>query len=353
MTRLLSYIATPADAGRRLDALLAARGLYASRSAAARAVEEGSVFVNGETVAKKRAVEAGDTIVYREEDAPAPGPVAGQPIDLDIRYEDDDVIVLSKQAGLVCHPSADHDDGTLVNALVHHCGAGNLCNVQGEDDRLGIVHRLDRDTTGLMLAAKTDAAGEALMAAIRDRSVDRRYLALVHGRIAHDTGMIDAPIARAVNERTRMAVRDAPSAREAVTTLRVLERFEPGLRDDGFTLVDCKLFTGRTHQIRVHLEYAKHPLAGEPVYRAGAPKDPSADLGLDRQFLHSFKLAFAHPRTGEELEFADALPVDLQRALDSLAGRSEGRTRAGDEVFSLLGGAPRPCLEGIPAQPVP
>ncbi len=244
--------------------------------------------------------------------------------------------MLSKQVGLVRHPSVDHDDGTLVNALIYHCGAENLCNVQGEDDRLGIVHRLDRDTSGLMLAAKTDEAGYALMEDIRARAVDRRYLALVHGVIPHDTGMVDAPIARAEKERTRMAVRDVPSARDAVTTFRVLERFEHGPRDDGYSLIDCKLFTGRTHQIRVHMEYAKHPLAGEPVYRSRAPKDPAADLGLERQFLHSFQLAFTHPATGEELSFADNLPADLQAALDSLADRSRGRTEAGEEVFELL-----------------
>ena len=344
MSRMLSYGATAADEGQRLDALLAARGLYPSRSAAARAVDEGLVFVNGEAVAKKRLVTAGDTIVYQVEEAVAPGPLSGQPIELDIRFEDDDLIVLSKQAGLVCHPSVDHDDGTLVNALIHHCGPDNLCNVQGEDDRLGIVHRLDRDTSGLMLAAKTDAAGYALMSDIRDRAVDRRYLALVHGVIAHDTGMIDAPIARAEKERTRMAVRDVPSAREAVTTFRVLERFEHGPRDDGYTLIDCKLFTGRTHQIRVHLEYAKHPLVGDPAYTAGAPSAPAAGLGLDRQFLHSFQLAFEHPVTGESLRFADNLPADFQGALDGLAPRSMGRTQAGEEVLELLEGAPRPAL---------
>lgn len=326
MTRLLSHTVAPEDAGQRLDAFLAAHGLYASRSAAARAVDEGAVFVNGASVPKKYAVVAGDTIVYQVDEAPTPGPVVGQPIDLDIRYEDEHLLVLSKQAGLVCHPSVDHDDGTLVNALIYHCGAENLCNVQGEDDRLGIVHRLDRDTTGLMLAAKDDATGYALMADIRDRAVDRRYLALVHGIVAHDTGMIDAPIARSANERTRMAVRDIPSAREAVTTFRVLERFEHGPHDDGYTLVDCKLFTGRTHQIRVHMQYAKHPLVGDPVYTAHTPKDPAANLGLERQFLHSFQLAFTHPMTGEELHFHDDLPQDLQEVLDTLSDRSLGKT---------------------------
>ena len=346
MARMLSYSATALDAGERLDSLLAARACFASRSAAARAIESGNVFVNGANVVKKYAVAAGDVIVYQEEEEVEAGPVTGQPIDLDIRFEDDDLIVLSKQIGLVCHPSVDHADGTLVNALIYHCGADHLCNVQGEDDRLGIVHRLDRDTSGLMLAAKTDAAGYALMEDIRDRAVDRHYLALVHGVIAPDTGMIDAPIARSANERTRMAVRDVPSARDAVTTFRVLERFEPRQHDDGYTLIDCKLFTGRTHQIRVHMQYAKHPLVGDPVYTANGPKDARAQLGLKRQFLHSFRVRFIHPETSEELEFADNLPRDLDEALRSLDGRSRGMTDAGREVAALLADAPRPSVEG-------
>lgn len=346
MARMLSYSATALDAGERLDSLLAARACFASRSAAARAIESGNVFVNGANVVKKYAVAAGDVIVYQEEEEVEAGPVTGQPIDLDIRFEDDDLIVLSKQIGLVCHPSVDHADGTLVNALIYHCGADHLCNVQGEDDRLGIVHRLDRDTSGLMLAAKTDAAGYALMEDIRDRAVDRHYLALVHGVIAPDTGMIDAPIARSANERTRMAVRDVPSARDAVTTFRVLERFEPRQHDDGYTLIDCKLFTGRTHQIRVHMQYAKHPLVGDPVYTANGPKDARAQLGLKRQFLHSFRIRFIHPETSEELEFADNLPRDLDEALRSLSDRSRGMTDAGREVAVLLADAPRPSVEG-------
>lgn len=346
MARMLSYSATALDAGERLDSLLAARACFASRSAAARAIESGNVFVNGANVVKKYAVAAGDVIVYQEEEEVEAGPVTGQPIDLDIRFEDDDLIVLSKQIGLVCHPSVDHADGTLVNALIYHCGADHLCNVQGEDDRLGIVHRLDRDTSGLMLAAKTDAAGYALMEDIRDRAVDRHYLALVHGVIAPDTGMIDAPIARSANERTRMAVRDVPSARDAVTTFRVLERFEPRQHDDGYTLIDCKLFTGRTHQIRVHMQYAKHPLVGDPVYTANGPKDARAQLGLKRQFLHSFRIRFTHPETSGELEFADNLPRDLDEALRSLGDRSRGMTDAGREVAALLADAPRPSVEG-------
>ncbi len=345
MTLSRALVIGDEGAGRRLDSVLGEAGCYPSRSAAARAIEEGRVLVNGAPSSKKTVLCAGDAVVY-EVDDDAPRVVSGEPIDLDIRYEDDDVIVLSKQIGLVCHPSLDHDSGTLVNALIYHCGASLLCNVQGDDDRLGIVHRLDRDTSGLMLAAKSDAAGYALMEDIRARAVDRRYLALVHGSIAHDTGMVDAPIARSAHERTRMAVRDVPSAREAITTFRVLERFEASSRDDGYTLIECKLFTGRTHQIRVHMEYTKHPLVGDPVYHARAPKSPSADLGLSRQFLHSFSLAFDHPLAGEPLSFMDNLAPDLQEALCAIASRSLGRTQAGCEVFEALANAPVPSIRG-------
>lgn len=347
MSRSLCHIATAEDAGGRLDALCAARGFYASRSAAVRAIEEGRVFVNGQTVSKKHAVAAGDAIVYEVDEGPAPVVVYGEPIDLDIRFEDDDLLVLSKQVGLVCHPSVDHTHGTLVNALIWHCGEENLCNVQGEEaDRLGIVHRLDRDTSGLMLAAKTDEAGRELMAQIQDRAVDRHYIALVHGIVAHDTGMIDAPIARSADERCRMAVRDVPSARDAITTFRVLERFEAGPKDDGYSLIECKLFTGRTHQIRVHMQYTRHPIVGDPVYNAHGPRDARAQLGLRRQFLHSYSIAFEHPETGEPMAFADNLPRDLQGALEGLADRSLGKTDAGREVAELMAVSPMPSIEG-------
>ncbi|MBQ1450402.1 MAG: RluA family pseudouridine synthase [Eggerthellaceae bacterium] len=315
------YVATAQDEGMRLDALMGERGLYPSRSAAAHAIDDGKVLVAGNLASKKTKVHAGAAIVYEVDEQVIDTPLVGEPIDLDIRYEDDDMIVLSKQAGLICHPSDDHRDGTLVNALIYRYGADNLCNVQGEKDRLGIVHRLDMDTTGLMMAAKTDVAGEALMAAIQDHVVDRRYKALVHGVISLEKGMIDAPIARHAKDRTRMAIRDCDSAREAITTFTVLERFEPGPKDNGYTLIDCKLFTGRTHQIRVHMEYAKHPLVGDPLYTHSMPKADSANLGLKRQFLHSFMLTLDHPITGEEMHFEDDLPDDLQAVLDTLADR--------------------------------
>ena len=344
MAALRMYKATSADDGMRIDALLGERGIYASRSAAAKQAEAGRVLVNGKPATKKTLVHADDAIVYEVEEDEAPTELTGEPIPLDIRFEDDDLIVLSKQAGLVCHPSVDHIEGTLVNALIYHCGADHLCNVQGERDRLGIVHRLDMDTTGLMLAAKSDAAGYALMEAIRERSVDRHYLALVHGIIAHDTGMIDAPIARHAKDRTRMAIRDCDSAREAMTTFTVLERFGAEKNDDGYTLIDCKLYTGRTHQIRVHMEYTRHPLVGDPLYVANKPRKDVADMGLNRQFLHSFRLSFEHPITGENLSFADNLTTDLRQVLAELAPRSAGKTAAGEEIAAMLANAPYPAL---------
>ncbi len=333
MARILSYSVPQEDQGKRLDVLCGERGLYASRSAAARAIEQGKVFVNGSVTTKKHAVDAGDTIVYTLEDEAVSTLPMGQLIELDIRYEDEYLLVISKQAGLVCHPSVDHHDATLVNALIYHCGIDNLCNVQGEDDRLGIVHRLDQDTSGLMLAAKTDEVGYALMEDIRNRSVERYYLTLVHGNIVHDSGMVDAPLSRSAKERTRMAVRDTDSSREAVTTFRVLERFGAGEGDDGYSLLECKLFTGRTHQIRVHMQYIKHACVGDPLYGSG---DSGAQLGLKRQFLHSYRLGFTHPITGREMRYVDKLPHDLAEALAGLRDRSLGRTEAGDEVFTRI-----------------
>lgn len=345
MTKTLLYTASVDDAGKRLDIVCAENGLYPSRSAASNAISEELVTVNGRLVSKKHAVKENDAIVYTVEEA-EPITMCGQPIPLDIRYEDDDLLVLSKQVGLVCHPSLDHLDDTLVNALIYHCGIDNLCNVQGEEDRPGIVHRLDRDTSGLMLAAKTDDCGFDLMEGIRTRSVDRHYLALVHGIIAPDSGMIDAPIARHATDRMKMAIRDVPSARDAVTTFKVLERFEHGPHDDGYTLIVCKLFTGRTHQIRVHLEYTRHPLVGDPVYSTFGPKHADANMGLERQFLHSFQLRFTHPTTEEDLYFIDNPPSDLRNVLAELADRSLGRTEAGEEIFAQLAEAPCPRVEG-------
>lgn len=317
--------------GERIDAFLAATHAFVSRSAAARAVEAGDVRVNGDVVlSKSRSVLEGDLIEAEVPDA-AVAPITLEPerIPLDIRFEDEHLIVLSKQRGLVCHPSPGHPNHTLANALVAHCGIEHLGVRQGED-RPGIVHRLDMDTTGLMLAAKDDATQEALQGAIRLRSVDRRYVTLVHGYIAPDTGLVDAPITRSTRDRLRMAVSEDPGARPSVTTFSVLERFEAGRRDDGYTLLECKLFTGRTHQIRVHMAYIHHPVVGDQLYGRGSDV---ANHGLDRQFLHSWRLAFDHPVTGEPMEFIDPPTWELMEVLESLEGTSMGRTARGEEVL--------------------
>ena len=215
-------------AGVRLDSYLGAQDCCPSRSACAHLIDAGAVAVNGETcLSKKYAVVAGDRISVELPEPRDPGVVEPDNIPLDIRYEDDYLIVLSKQRGLVCHPAQGHDRGTLANALVYHCGIDHLGTLQGED-RPGIVHRLDRDTSGLMLAAKDDATQRALQDLIRLRTLDRRYIALVHGYIAHDEGTIDTGIARSTRDRVKMAVSDDPFARQAITTFRVLERFDAG-----------------------------------------------------------------------------------------------------------------------------
>lgn len=320
------------DDGLRLDSFLASIVHITSRSKAVKLIEASKVSVNGKLVqSKKYIVEEGDRV---EVEIPAPKTAVIVPdhIPLDIRYEDDYLIVLSKQAGLVVHPSQGHERGTLANALVAHCGIHNLGMRQGED-RPGIVHRLDKDTSGLMLAAKDDETQAALQSAIKLRTIDRRYLALVQGYISPDSGIIDGPIARSTRDRTKMAVSKQAHARDALTTFKVLERFDASASDEGFTLLECKLYTGRTHQIRVHMQYIHHPCVGDPLY---GPKRNQVTLGLDRQFLHSYRISFEHPKTHEEISLLDPLPWDLDQALSGLNDRSLGRTSRGNEIFEKL-----------------
>lgn len=330
MARSLSNTVTDLYAGMRIDSYLFEAGLYPTRSKAVKQIEAGKVFLNGKTPTKKDLVNDGDHIVYEEFVEEERIYLEPEPIPLEIYYEDDDLLVINKQAGLICHPSPGHPSGTLSNALIHYCGRENLAHIQG-DDRPGIVHRLDGDTSGLMLCAKNNEIGYILQDEIRRRSVDRKYLCLVHGNIASDTGLIDAPIFRSDKNRLRMQVSDKPQARSSVTTFNVLERFESGLKDNGFTLVECKLYSGRTHQIRVHMEYIKHWVVGDQTY--GTP-GKSDNLGLCRQFLHSYFIEFEHPRTGDELSFIAPLPDDLALALSKLADRRIGLTERGREVLA-------------------
>ncbi|MCL2529969.1 MAG: RluA family pseudouridine synthase [Coriobacteriia bacterium] len=311
------HIVTQAEQGSRIDALLATFTEVSSRGEAVRLLEDGQVLLNNNRhTAKKRIVLAEDVIEYTITPQPEQS-LAAECIALDICYEDEYLIVLSKEAGMVVHPAQGHDEGTLVNALLHHCGYENLALLQGED-RPGIVHRLDKDTSGLMLVAKDEQAGLALQEGIRTRNIERRYLTLVHGYIAPETGLVDAPIIRGSVERMRMTVGEGPSAREAITSFKVLDRYEANTHDDGYTYLECKLYTGRTHQIRVHMDYIGHPCVGDALYgRYGY----AAQLGLSRQFLHSWFLSLTHPVTGELMEFEDSLPPDLASVLESLECR--------------------------------
>ncbi|MEE8704629.1 MAG: RluA family pseudouridine synthase [Olsenella sp.] len=332
---IVSALVGPEADGSRLDSFLAAQEGCPSRSACARLVEGGAVTINGTlATSKSERVLLGDRVQAEvPEPEPAPGQLPPNPdIPLDIRFEDDHLIVLSKQAGLVCHPSPGHVSDTLANALVAHCGYEHLGHLQGEE-RPGIVHRLDMDTSGLMLAAKDDATQKALQDLIRLRVLDRRYVTLVQGYVAPDEGTIETGIARSTRDRLRMAVSDAPGAREAITTFRTLERFEAGRRDEGYSLLECHLYTGRTHQIRVHLRHVGHPLVGDQLYGRG---DDRQNLGLRRQFLHSWHVRFDHPVTGETIELADSLPRDLYGVLESLQERSMGRTEAGAAICPRL-----------------
>lgn len=336
MARSLSTTVSEAYDDMRLDSFLFEAGLYESRSKAVKQIEAGKVFVGGQTPTKKTIVHAGDFIVYEEFEQNDRVFLEPQNIPLDAYYDDDDLAVINKQAGLICHPSPGHPDGTLSNALIARYGRDNLAHIQG-DDRPGIVHRLDGDTSGLMLVAKNDEVGFELQDEIRARNVNRRYLCLVHGNIASDTGLIDAPIFRSDKNRLRMQVSDKPQARSSVTTFKVLERFASGNKDNGFSLIECKLYSGRTHQIRVHMEYIKHWCVGDPTYGTPGKAD---NLGLTRQFLHSYFIEFTHPKTSEVMSFVAPLPDDLRSVMHKLSDRRIGLTDAGREVLQLY------CEEG-------
>lgn len=334
--KLIELLVDPSFDGVRLDAFLATCADIPSRAQAAKLVEAGKVTINGTLAdSKSEKVLLGDRVGALVELPEAfPSLIAPNPfIDLDIRYEDAYLIVLSKQAGLVCHPSPGHVDDTLANALVAHCGIEHLGMLQGEE-RPGIVHRLDMDTSGLMLAAKDDEAQKALQDLIRLRTLDRRYITLVHGYVAQD-GTINTGIARSTRDRIRMMVTDDPLARGAITTYRVLERFEAGRKDEGYSLLECHLYTGRTHQIRVHMRHINHQVVGDPLYGRG---DLNQNLGLARQFLHSWSVAFDHPKTGKHIALTDTLPEDLVDVLSKLSERTMGRTEAGERIVGALMG---------------
>ena len=304
MTRELT--AATEHAGVRLDAFLSADGAL-TRSQAARLIAEGRVRVNGKPAAKSARLSGGETVTV---DVPQPRETALPPQDipLDVVYEDDDVIVVNKPSGLVVHPAPGHPDGTLVNALLYHCG-DSLSGIGGEK-RPGIVHRIDRDTSGLIIAAKNDAAHLALSAQLKDHSLSRTYECLVTGNMKQDSGTVDAPIGRSSADRKKMAV--VPTGRRAVTHWEVVARYP------GVTHLRCRLETGRTHQIRVHMAYIGHPILGDTVYGAKKPVP-----GLTGQCLHATGLRFVHPRTGEPVELHCPLPPEFTAMLQKLQNKSQ------------------------------
>ena len=286
--------------GERIDKVIAELNEQWSRSQVQQWLKEGHVLVNGKAVKPNYKCHVDDEVVIS---IPSPEPldVAPEPIPLDIYYEDADVLVVNKPRGMVVHPAPGHMHGTLVNALLAHCK--DLSGINGVL-RPGIVHRIDKDTSGLLMVAKNDLAHESLVNQLVNKTVTRKYVAIVHGVIPHDYGTIDAPIRRDPRDRQSMAV--VENGKEAVTHFRVLERFEH------YTFVECQLETGRTHQIRVHMKYIGYPLAGDPKY------GPRKTLPIDGQALHAGVLGFHHPRTGEYLQFEAPIPHEFERLLDML-----------------------------------
>lgn len=289
----------------RLDAALAAAVEGLSRSAAQKLCEAGLVTLQGKALSKKDKLPAGTEV---DIDLPDPAPLEAQPEDipLDVVYEDKEVIVINKPVGMVVHPAPGHPGGTAVNALLHHC-AGTLSGINGVV-RPGIVHRIDKDTSGLLIAAKTDRAHLSLAAQLQDHSLYRLYHGVVVGKLKADEGTVNAPLDRNPKDRKKMAV--AAGGREAVTHYAVLERFT------GYTYASFRLETGRTHQIRVHMAHLGHPLLGDKVY--GSPKGYP---GLEGQCLHAKELSFLHPATGERLTVECDLPPYFTAILEKLRRR--------------------------------
>lgn len=294
MARLRFHV-SELQAGARLDRVLAERREIESRALAERLIAGGFVLIDGEPRAKSFRLDPGQEITV---EIPEVEPLRGEPLDVPIVWDDDHLLVVDKPAGLVVHPAGSTRTGTLVQGLLEHGAEGG-----DDDDRPGIVHRLDRDTSGLLIVARSSESFDLLQEAIRKREVERTYAALVRGMPASMSGRIEAPLGRDRRDRTRHSL-DTPTPREAVTWFDVVETLR------AHTLLDVRLETGRTHQIRVHLEAIDLPVSGDPVYGV------AGDLGLERQFLHARRLVFDHPVTGEPIDITSELPSDLATALE-------------------------------------
>jgi 23S rRNA pseudouridine1911/1915/1917 synthase len=296
------FVVTIEEQGTRLDVLLTSKFQELSRSHLQKIIASGLVIVNGKPTKANYKVQSEDAVSVTFSEA-KPVEIVAENIPLDILYEDTDIIVVNKPRGMVVHPATGNYQGTLVNALLDHCQ--DLSGINGEI-RPGIVHRLDKDTSGVIVAAKNDHAHLSLAEQIRSRTASRKYIAIVHGNIAEEQGIINAPLGRHPSDRKKMAVTFSNS-KEAITRFRVCERFV------NFTLVECKLQTGRTHQIRVHMQYIGHPVVGDPKY--GPEKKRFAIAG---QALHSAELSLKHPTTGQDMLFTAPLPQDMTDILKQL-----------------------------------
>ncbi|MEA0554359.1 RluA family pseudouridine synthase [Lysinibacillus irui] len=299
----VTYTIEEQQQGERIDKALSSLQTEWSRTQIGNWISEGIIQVNGEAVKAKYKVKAGDIIAIDVPEVEELDVVA-ENLDLDIVYEDADVLVVNKPKGMVVHPAPGHMTGTLVNGLMYHCK--DLSGINGVL-RPGIVHRIDKDTSGLLMVAKNDTAHESLVNQLVNKTVTRKYIALVHGHIAHDKGTIDAPIGRDQKDRQKQAVVD--NGKHAVTHFQVVERF------GDYTLVECRLETGRTHQIRVHMNYIGFPLVGDPKY------GPKKTIDFGGQVLHAATLGFDHPSSGEYLEFEVPLPADYEQLLKDLRNR--------------------------------
>ncbi|MCX2825392.1 RluA family pseudouridine synthase [Bacillus pseudomycoides] len=300
MSEVVQVIVTEEQKSERIDKFLAGVNNEWSRSQVQQWIKDGVVTVNGNDIKGNYKVKVNDEIAVAIPD-PEELDILPEDMNLEIYYEDADVLVVNKPRGMVVHPAPGHTSGTLVNGLMHHCT--DLSGINGVM-RPGIVHRIDKDTSGLLMVAKNDMAHESLVNQLVAKTVTRRYKAIVHGVIPHDKGTIDAPIGRDKKDRQSMTVDE--NGKHAVTHFQVLERFKD------FTLVECRLETGRTHQIRVHMKYIGYPLAGDPKY------GPKKTLDINGQALHAGILGFDHPRTGEYIEFEAPVPAVFEEVLNVL-----------------------------------
>ena len=286
----------------RLDKYLAEQFPEQTRSYLQKLIKEGQVLVNGKTVKSGYQLSKGDEVSVTIPE-PKELDVEPQKMELDIVYEDEDVILINKPKGMVVHPAPGHTTDTLVNGLLYHC-KDNLSGINGVA-RPGIVHRIDRDTTGILIVCKNDMSHNSIAAQLKEHSINRRYRALVHGNLKEDTGTVEGPIGRHPVDRKKMAINER-NGKPAVTHFEVLERL------DNCTLVKCRLETGRTHQIRVHMAYTGHPVTGDPVYGIKNTR------GMDGQALHAGELTLIHPATGEPVTFKAPLPEDFEKLLKRL-----------------------------------